>query len=441
MAAHRGTVRPGLVQGPGVRFRDVLRNRTFAVLFAAEMQSILGDQIARVALSVLVYDRTHSALATAGTYAATMIPAVVGGLLLSRIGDRVPRRTVMIGVALISAACFAGMAVPGVPLAAVIALLVVAVALGPVFSAAELGHLSLTLPPEQYRVGTAARMMTSQGAQVVGFAVGGLLVATIGSHLSLLADAGTFVLSALLVAALLPGPSVRGDGEDRAAARDDEVSPDSPPFAGLLRTPRLRALLLLGGLIGFFVVPEGLAVPFGRSVGASTTEIGILLGAAGLGGALGSVLVVRLVPPERRRTAAQAMAVMCGLPLVLSGFVGHWPVAALCWLVSGAFAAYMVEVATALIQAVPPERRSHYAGVINTVVLVSQGLAMLVFGAVSSSWAPGYAIAAAGAIGSGLALLVPFTRLVGAPRRGEHRSDVRQVEAVQRRREADVRST
>src|SRR5262249_36116613 len=32
-------------------FSDVLRNRNFAALFGAEMQSIIGDQLARVALS------------------------------------------------------------------------------------------------------------------------------------------------------------------------------------------------------------------------------------------------------------------------------------------------------------------------------------------------------------------------------------------------------
>jgi predicted MFS family arabinose efflux permease len=398
-----------------------LRNRTFAVLFAAEMQSLVGDQIARVALSVLAFDRTHSALAAAGTYAATMIPSVIGGLVLSRVGDHVPRRTVMIVVASISAACFVGMAVPGVPLASVVALLVLAVALGPVFSAAELSHLSVTLLPEQYRVGTAARMMTSQAAQVTGFAFGGLLVAAIGPRLSLLADAGTFAVSAVLIATLLSAAAGRPAGADRGSAEQLAAERDSAQFAGLLRTPRLRVLLLLGSLIGFFVVPEGLAVPFGRSVGASTADIGILLGAAAFGGALGSVLMVRLVPPERRRSAARLMAVACGVPLVVSGFVGHWPVAAVCWLVSGGFAAYMLEVATALIQAVPAQRRSHYAGVINTVVLASQGLGMLVFGAVSTGWAPGTAIALAGAVGSGLAVLVPLAAPRRARRRGEHR--------------------
>ena len=47
-------------------------------------------------MTVLVYDRTHSALLTAATYAVTFLPWVIGGLALSGLADRLPRREVMI---------------------------------------------------------------------------------------------------------------------------------------------------------------------------------------------------------------------------------------------------------------------------------------------------------------------------------------------------------
>jgi len=49
-------------------FAGVLRRREFRVLWLADIQSLLGDQIARVALAVLVFDRTQSGLATAAVY-------------------------------------------------------------------------------------------------------------------------------------------------------------------------------------------------------------------------------------------------------------------------------------------------------------------------------------------------------------------------------------
>jgi len=49
-------------------FAAVLRGREFRLLWLADAQSLLGDQLGRVALSVLVYDRTGSGLVTAVVY-------------------------------------------------------------------------------------------------------------------------------------------------------------------------------------------------------------------------------------------------------------------------------------------------------------------------------------------------------------------------------------
>jgi hypothetical protein len=50
-------------------FRDALAVGEFRVLWLAHAQSRLGDQLARVAIAVLVFSRTSSALLTALTYA------------------------------------------------------------------------------------------------------------------------------------------------------------------------------------------------------------------------------------------------------------------------------------------------------------------------------------------------------------------------------------
>jgi len=97
----------------------------FRALAAAGLLSAVGDQVARVALSVLVFDRTSSALLTALTYALTFLPAVIGAPLLSGLADRRPRRQLMVGLDLIRAALVAAMAVPGLPLPILLALLVV----------------------------------------------------------------------------------------------------------------------------------------------------------------------------------------------------------------------------------------------------------------------------------------------------------------------------
>lgn len=79
-------------------FLEVLAVREFRALWAAELLSITGDQLARVGLAVLVFARTSSASLTALTYALTFLPALLGGVLLGGLADRFPRRGVMITV-------------------------------------------------------------------------------------------------------------------------------------------------------------------------------------------------------------------------------------------------------------------------------------------------------------------------------------------------------
>src|SRR5829696_10543253 len=97
----------GAVGGHGraapATFREVFAVSEFRALWSAELLSVVGDQLARVALSVLVFQRTNSAGLTALTYALTYLPDLVGGPLLSGRADRFPRRTIMVTTDLLRA--------------------------------------------------------------------------------------------------------------------------------------------------------------------------------------------------------------------------------------------------------------------------------------------------------------------------------------------------
>src|SRR5579875_3802050 len=135
--------------------RALWRHREFRALWLAIGQSQFGDQLGRVALSVLVFTRTGSGGLTALVYALTYLPAVAGGVLLSGWADRFPRRTLLVWCDLARAACFAAMAVPSVPLAAVAALLVLAVLIGAPHKAAEPAVVAdLFLPAPGGRAGS-----------------------------------------------------------------------------------------------------------------------------------------------------------------------------------------------------------------------------------------------------------------------------------------------
>src|ERR1700748_2758092 len=64
-------------------FGEVFRIGEFRALWIAQVLSVAGDQLARVAITLLVYDQTRSALLAAVAFAASVVPTFAGGLLLS----------------------------------------------------------------------------------------------------------------------------------------------------------------------------------------------------------------------------------------------------------------------------------------------------------------------------------------------------------------------
>ena len=173
----------------------------FRALWSAQMLSVAGDQLARVALTWLVYDRTRSAFLAAVTFVASIVPAFVGGVVLSGLGDRFPRRQVMIACDLVRAALVLVMALPGMPVAALVVLLFAVTMAGAPFISARAAVYPDILSGDRYVLGTAITLTTYQFAQVVGFAVGGTIVGVFGVRTSLIADAVSFVGSAVIVRA------------------------------------------------------------------------------------------------------------------------------------------------------------------------------------------------------------------------------------------------
>jgi MFS family permease len=238
----------------------VFRIAEFRALWGAEVVSIAGDQLARVALAVLVYGRTGSAAWAALTYALTFLPALLGGVLLGRLADRYPRRRVMIVADSARAVLVGLMAIPAVPLWAVCGLLVVVVLLAPPHTAAQGALLPEVLPGQLYEAGLAVRQITNQAAQVVGFATGGLLVAALSPAAALALDAATFALSAVVLRVGLRARAVPADG----AADDGPSSWGADVRVGLravFRHPRRLALAGAVWLVGCYILPEALAAP------------------------------------------------------------------------------------------------------------------------------------------------------------------------------------
>jgi MFS family permease len=370
--------------------------REFRGLWSAQALSYTGDQVAQVAIAVLVYGKTGSVFLTTLAYALTYIPPIVGGPLLSGLADLFPRHRVMITLDLIRGGLVAVMALPQMPFAGLCALLFGTVMLGPPFSAARSALLPDILPPEEFLTGSAIGNVTFQISQIAGFVLGAGAVAALGPNGALALDALSFCLSAAVVARWVePRP---------APARDTEPQPSMLALtregAVLVFSDRtLRTLVFFGWLAGFAVVPEGLAAPYARALGGGPLTVGLLMAAMPAGTLVGAFAIGHLARPSDRMRPMGWLAMLSCAPLILSLLhPPFWLVLAL-WVLAGAGGAYQLAAAAAFIRALPRSGRARAFGIAQSGLLAAQGLGILAGGALAQRVGAQAAVALAGTLG------------------------------------------
>ena len=275
------------------------------------------------------------------------------------------------------------MAVPGLPLGVLCALLVVVVLLGSPHTAAQGALLPAVLPGELYERGLAVRQVTSQIAQLVGFAAGGLLVAAISPELALVVNAVSFAASALLLRWGLD------DRPRRPVSRKagDPAGPGSRAVLGeLLRDRRRRALVVLAWLVGCYVVPEALAAPYAQQIGAPPAAVGLLMAADPMGSVLGAWMFFRFVSAVRRARAIGVLAVAAGLPLLFTALHPGLLATVLLWGLSGmASTAYLLQAQASFVRATPDAGRGRAIGVAASGIIAGQGVAVLLGGVLADA--------------------------------------------------------
>jgi MFS family permease len=383
---------------PKATYREVFAVAEFRALWFAQLASVAGDQLARVALAVLVFDRTGSAGLSALTYALTFLPDLVAGPLLSGLADRFSRRRVMVVCDLARMVLVALMAIPGAPLWVLCVLLVVVQLFASPFQAARAALLPSILTGEQYVRSSAVSNITSQFAQVAGFVAGGTLVAALGTPQTLLVDAGTFAVSAALVGFGIRDYPVGGDPAQRPAWLAQITA------GGRLvwQDRRLRYLVMLASLMGFYITVEGLAAPYAAALPegpiTGAIAVGVLLAANPAGAVTGMLLLTRQDPALRIRLIRPLALGSCA-PLIGCVFEPGLVVTVLLWFLSGLCSAYQLQANVMFVQSVPDAQRGQAFGLARTAMIVAQGVGILLAGIAADRWRPAYVVAAAGVLG------------------------------------------
>ncbi|MCC3773954.1 MFS transporter [Streptomyces sp. UNOB3_S3] len=389
------------------RYRAVFAVPEFRAVFAAHVLSLLGVVVGEIALSVLVYRITGSPLLSALTFALGFLPYVLGGTLLAGVADRWPARRVLVTCDLLCAAGAVVMALPGTPVAALFALRCVNAAVAPVFAGTRAATLGDILGEgDLFVLGRSLLRVVSQGAQLVGFAAGGVLLTVAPPRTALLATAAGFLASAAL---LRLGTRRRPARSARSATGQGGLMTAS--LAGLRELfahRRIRALILLSWIPPFFLVtPESLAAPYAHDLGAGATATGLLLCAMPVGAITGEVLAGSLLRPRARERIALPLAAVLLVPFTLYALRPSLGWSLLLAAVAGAGTAYTLGADQWFVAAVPEELRGRAMTVLSAGTMTVQGLGMALAGA-AAEFAPVHLVVA----GSGLAGTVAVTAVV-----------------------------
>jgi len=225
----------------------------------------------------------------------SFLPYALGGTLLSSVADRFPARRLLVVCDLLSAVCIALMLIPGLPVGALLGLLLVTGVIAPSFAGARAASLAQLLPAELFPVGRSLLRAISQVTVLTGFAVGAAAVAAVGAAWLLAVDVVTFLVSAALIGFGTPY-SPAGE-RSRGTVRDSWIG-----LRYLFGHPRLRPLILLTWVApAFSSVPDGLAVAYSAQTGAAPAAAGALFTGYATGTVLGELVVARFTSSLRRR--------------------------------------------------------------------------------------------------------------------------------------------
>lgn len=359
-------------------FREVFAVAEFRTLFAATMLSVIGDYFARVAVAVLIFSDTGSVLLSAAAFATSYLPWVAGGPVLAALAERYPYRRVMIICDVARMALVASMALPGLSLPVLLLLLLGSSLLTPPFEAARAAILPQLLTGDRYVLAVSLRTMATQAAQVMGYAVGGVITA-IDPHGALLINAVTFGVSALLLwRGVRPRPAVKSR-ERRESLLKEAGEGLRMVFGHRVMRPIALAVF---GMVAILIVPEGLAAAWSDELGGGSRTTGLLLAAMPIGNVIG-VVVTRFVGPERRLKLIKPF--LLGGPLFLIPALAGPPTAVAFLLVvcAGVMNAVIVPLNGVFVSVLPADFRARAFGVMQGGIQITHAVAVLVAGALA----------------------------------------------------------
>jgi MFS family permease len=342
------------LRGLIVDVEPLRRDRDFRLLWIGQVVSGLGRQVTTIVLPYQLYVLTGTPLAIGALALVQVVPIMAFSLGGGVVADAVDRRRLLLltqaGLAAASVA-LAGLALlPATPVLAIYAVAFVAAGLGAIDQPARSSAVPRLVPRERLPAAIALGQLNFQAAGVVGPAIGGLVLATLGIAACYVFDAITFAAAIGALVLIAPIPPAHG-----------AVRPSLSAIAEGLRFARRRRAILatfavdLNAMI--FGMPTALFPVLALDVfRVGPAGLGLLAAAPAAGAVIGALLTGWVGRVRRTGRAVLWASAGWGLAIVAFGLCTFsFPLALVFLAAAGAADVITAVLRSAIVQLITPD--------------------------------------------------------------------------------------
>jgi predicted MFS family arabinose efflux permease len=363
-----------------------LRNRNFFLLWSGGLISMIGTWMLLAALPFYIYQQTGSAMATGGLIMAAIAPGILFGSVAGVFVDRWDRKRVMLISSLIQAVIIPLLLLVEVNgwLWIIYVVAFVEATVNQFLSPAENALLPTLVDEEHLVSANSLNALNDNLARIVGAALGGLLLGTVGFNNVVLFDALSYLMAAGFIA-LVVAPTAKTSESEEAITGSAWSRVWREWLAGLrlvAGSDILRNLFIVIGvaLFGDAILSALLAVFSQDVAGFSATEYGWILTARGVGGVVGGLVIAQIGPKFSTSQLISGGLAISGLGILTMVTFPTLPVIFVLMIAAGpALMAWIISLQTVLQQATEDSYRGRVFGAYSTtstvLIFVGSGLA------------------------------------------------------------------
>lgn len=354
--------------------QSIFANRSFRLFFAGQTANFIGDGLRTLAIPLLVFHLTGSALSLGVTYALQFLPFALAGLVGGSLADRLDRRRLMLVCNAVRFAVVLLLVVGSMrgflTLSIIYGSIVVISICAAIFLGGEASSIPFILGKERATQAVSALIAVEQGANLVAPPIGGALFAFGGPVPALALNALTYLLSFGAISRI----ATLGPAQPGKLPTMRELGADiHEGFRFLWGDATMSAItLVMLGLNLFGMMSFAVYIPFYKTLlGANDAQVGLTLGLGAVGTMAGSLIAGAFAgrwPFGKSLCIAFAIDAVAFVPVL---FLNNLWLVTLFWSLANAAAGFEVtQIVSWRMRVIPQESMGRVFGAVRLVVLI-----------------------------------------------------------------------